>query len=118
MANTSMTKLRKQLDASKKKLAANKEEGTKAVRAGMRTATSMGSAFGVSYFENRYPERKDIFGVPVSLFLGIGAVAAGALGVSGDDTTNDLIQSFGDGSLAAFAATKGKEMGDKARLEG
>ena len=114
MANTSLAKEKRRADSLRKRLDKQSEEGAKAVRAGMRTATGMGTAFALSYFETRYPKRKDVFGVPVSLFVGIGGVADGALGVTNDDQTNDLIQSAGDGALAVFAASKGTEMATKA----
>lgn len=91
-----------------------KNESKAATTQAVRTATTMGSAFGVGYIEGRYPDKKDIFGVPVSLATGIVATIAGVMGWAGKANT-DVVLSVGDGCLAAYAARRGLELGKEAQ---
>ena len=88
------------------------EESKGAVVAGIRTGAGMGSAFGVGYFEHRYPDKAQVVGIDLSLLVGVIGTAVGAFGLAGKDKqTNELIEAVGNGALFAFAAKKGAEMG-------
>lgn len=99
----------------KRRLSSLKDESQAAVQAGIRTGATMGTAFGVAYIEQRYPDKNTVFGVDLSLLLGVAGTAAGAFGWAGrDKQTNDLVEAAGLGGLAAFASKKGGEMGAQA----
>ncbi len=102
-------------EGMKNRLRRAQEKSKEATSAAIGTATTMGSAFAVSYIEGRYPDKKDIFGVPVSLALGVSATIAGVLGAGGDKTANAVLTSTGNGALAAYAASRGLEMGREAQ---
>ena len=94
-----------------KALARVKDEGKKAMQAGIRTGAGMGTAFAVGYVEGRYPEKATVFGIDLSLLVGVAGTAVGAFGLTGDQQTNELIEAAGNGALFAFAAKKGSEIG-------
>ena len=97
--------------------AANKkrsDEAGNAMQAGVRTGAGMGAAFGVGYFEHAWPDKAQVLGIDVSLLVGVLGTAVGAFGLAGKDKqTNDVIEAVGNGSLFAYAAKKGAEMGDE-----
>ncbi len=97
-------RLRKTLDRMK-------EESKQAMAAGIRTGAGMGTAFGVAYIEARYPDKAKVFGIDLSLLLGVTGTAVGAFGLAGDEQTNSVVEAAGNGALFAFAAKKGTEMG-------
>jgi DhnA family fructose-bisphosphate aldolase class Ia len=112
MAKSALAKREASLKGRIKKY---QEKSQKATEAAIGTAATMGSAFAVSYIEGRYPDKKDIFGVPVSLAVGVSATIAGVLGAGGDKTANAVLTSAGNGALAAYAAGRGLEMGREAQ---
>lgn len=92
-----------------------REESQKASQIAMNTGVAAGSAFGISYLEAAYPTGigAGVFGMDLSLIVGIAGVGASAAGlVSGQNA--QLLESAGIGALAAFAAKKGKEKGAEA----
>jgi hypothetical protein len=85
-----------------------------AVQTGLKVTVSTGSAFGLAYLEARYPERKEIMGMPLSAVVGGGALVAGAAGWGGGENTA-ILEAMGMGGLAAWAAARGKEAGEESR---
>lgn len=110
----SIRKLENDNQRLKRAMAKVREEGKAAVEAGIRTGAGMASAFGVAYMENRYPDKSKVFGVDVSLLVGVAGTAAGAFGLVGDEQTNRIVEAIGNGALFAFTAKKGAEMGAEA----
>lgn len=106
-----LAKAREQNERQKKMIARLRSKGEEATKTAVRTASAMGGAFAVSYVEGRYPDKSEIVGIPISLFAGIGLTVAGAMGWAGSRDTSELVQSAGDGCLAAYAARRGHEMG-------
>ena len=108
-----MTIHRSELHRAKAALKRVRDESKKGVQQIVHVAAASGSAFGVSYMEAAYPDGigAGIFGVDTSLLLGLVGVAAGATGMVGDKDTAELLESIGIGSLAAYAAKKGREKG-------
>lgn len=102
-------------ERAKAQLKTLRDKNKEAIGHTIGTAATMGSAFAVSYIEGRYPDKKDIFGVPVSLAAGVACTIAGVLGAGGDKTANAVLQSVGNGALAAYAAGRGLEMGREAQ---
>ena len=102
----------------KRSMTKAKEEGKKALQAGLRTGAGMGAAFGVTYIEKRYPDNNKVLGVDLSLLVGVIGTAAGAFNMAGDKQTSEIIEAIGNGSLFAFAAKKGGEMGSEALASG
>lgn len=111
ISDRKLNQLEKAAESAKRALARTRQEAKLAVQSGVKTGVGMGSAFGVSYIEARYPDKAKVFGLDVSLLIGVGATAAGALGYAGDKETNDVVEAIGNGALAAFAAKKGAQMG-------
>lgn len=117
MAEISQREARKLSDANerlKRSLARVRNEGKAAVEAGIRTGAGMASAFGVAYVEARYPDKAKVFGIDLSLLVGVTGTAVGAFGLAGDKQTNEVVEALGNGALFAFAAKKGSEMGAEA----
>ena len=117
MAEISQKEAKKAIETSerlKRSISKVKEDGKAALQAGLRTGAGMGSAFAVTYIERRYPENNKVLGLDLSLLIGVVATAAGAFGMAGDKQTNEIIEAVGNGSLFAFAAKKGGEMGSEA----
>lgn len=110
--------LAKKNESQAKAIARIKKEGQAAMEAGIRTGAGMASAFGVSYIETRYPDKNKVFGIELSLLVGIGATAAGAFNLVGDKQASEVFEAVGMGALAAFAARKGAEMGAEALAKG
>lgn len=107
----------KRADYLEKRLARVKDEAQKAGTAAVRTGAGAVSAFGVSYIETRYPDRSRVFGMDVSLLVGIAATGAGAFGWAGDEDTSRLVEAVGNGALFAFSAKKGAKMGAEDRAK-
>jgi hypothetical protein len=90
------------------------KDGKNALRQGVNSALTVGSAFGLSYLENRYPERAELAGMRLSLVVGGLALTAGALGWTGED---ELALAVGNGALSANAAQRGATMGAEHRAK-
>jgi hypothetical protein len=112
-----LTLHRSELHRAKAALKKVRDESKHATQQIVHVAAASGSAFGVSYLETAYPDGigAGIFGVDTSLLLGLVGVAAGATGMVGDKDTADMLESIGIGSLAAYAAKKGREKGAEAK---
>ncbi len=95
-----------------KKLSGKDKE---AVKQGIFTASAMGSAFGVSYLEARYPDKAQVASVPVSLLAGGVASIVGAMGYAGENS--DVIGMAGLGMLCAYGAKRGTESGNDAKAK-
>ena len=91
-----------------------RNEHKTAIRQTMGAALTVGTAFGLGYLEERYPERmqKFIAGFPLSLIAGGGLILASGFEVGGEETAMYLGDA-GRGALAAWAAGKGGEIGRK-----
>jgi hypothetical protein len=80
----------------------------------LTTAVSAGTAFGVGYFEGRYPDR-NFFGLEPSV-----AVAVGAGGIalwSKQGTMQERVAMAGaSGAIASYTYKLGREAGEKARI--
>lgn len=112
-----MQKVEAEKERLRRTLAKVKKEGQVAVQAGIRTGAGMASAFGVAYTEQRYPDKAKVFGIDLSLLVGVTGTAVGAFGLAGDRQTNDIVEAIGNGALFAFAAKRGGEMGSDARTK-
>lgn len=112
-----MTLHRSELHRAKAALKKVREDSKHATQQIVHVAAAAGSSFGVSYLEAAYPTGigAGIFGVDTSLLVGLLGVAAGATGMVGDKQTAELLESIGIGSLAAYAAKKGREKGSEAK---
>ena len=97
------------------------KDGKNALRVGINTGLTAGSAFSLAYLEARYPERFDpdytdpatgktggVGGMRVSLVVGGLALTAGAMGWTGED---EIALAIGTGALCANAVHQGKKMG-------
>ena len=102
---------------AKNALAEFQERNARQIETGTRAVTAVGSAFTVAALEGRYPEYREVMGVPVSLLIGGAAHLAAIMGWSGDEETpagrqgRIAVESVGTGCLAVFAATQGFRIG-------
>lgn len=108
-----LEKVEQRRDSALTKLKHLKAEGMKVTKVGLRSV-GVGAAAGlVGFAEGKATDLKDteVLGLP----LGLAVAAAGTLinvaGYGGDEQTSELIQAGADGGLAAYAFSKGKEMG-------
>lgn len=83
----------------------------------VRTAEVGGAAFALAYIDGkRAREGKphlDIFGVPGTLAVGVGAKVAALMGVGGAE---EHVKAIGDGALAAYFANVGFTAGQTGAL--
>lgn len=117
ISDKKLTQLQRAAEAGKKARARITKEAKVAMDGAVRTGTVMGSAFGMGYVEARYPDKAKVFGIDVSLLVGVGATTAGVFGWAGDQQSNTIVEGIGIGALAHFAAKKGAQMGSEAANE-
>lgn len=110
VSDRQLAKVEAEKDRLRRSLARIKTEGEAAVEAGIQTGAGMASAFGVAYAEQKYPDKAKIFGIDLSLLIGVGATAVGAFNLAGDKQTSRVVQAVGNGSLFAWAAKRGAQM--------
>lgn len=96
------------------KLAKLTKTSKEALSTGLKTTVAVGSSFGLSWLEARYPERQKIAGMPLSAVVGGAAMIAGAMGWGGTESTT-ILEAVGIGGLATWAAQRGRESGEEAR---
>lgn len=99
-------------DRMRRALAKIKTESKNALRHGVNSAVTVGTAFGIGYAETKWQDSvgKGIMGVPLGLAIGGAAFIAGSMGLTGED---DLVLAVANGALAAVANQKGREAGSK-----
>jgi hypothetical protein len=107
LAEEDNMRLRRKLD----RLGSKSKE---AMATGLKVTVATGSAFGLAWLEARYPERKEIMGMPLAAVVGGGALVAGAAGWAGAENAA-ILEAVGVGGLAAWAASRGKDSGEEAR---
>lgn len=90
------------------------KDGKNALKQGVNSALTVGTAYGVAYFENRFPERAKVADMQISLVVGGLALTAGAMGWTGED---EIVMAIGNGALAANAASRGAAMGADAKAK-
>lgn len=110
-----LAKVEKQLDATRNRFAAYRQKENGAVRSGIHGALSTMSAFAMAYFHNRYPDKNEVFGMPISLFVGGLGLIAQTMGWAGSES--DLVGAVAIGSMCAFGSQKGFEQGSQALAE-
>ncbi len=116
MASTSLAKEQKKTDRLMAALKRVRDESAGAVKTGIATGLGMGAAYGLSYYEQRFPDRAQLLGVDVSLAVGGVALVAGAMGWAGE--SSEYAQALGAGALSAYAAKKGAQKGAEDRSKG
>jgi len=115
MASNALVRVERQLESTRNRFAQYRRKEGSAVRMGIHGGLSTMTAFGLAYFQNRYTDKAEVFGMPVSLFVGGLALAAQTMGWAGSES--DLVGAVGIGALCAFGAQKGFEQGATAASE-
>ncbi len=110
MASEALDKAKEDKERALGTLRRIKSDHANAIRETVGAGITIGSAFGVGWFEARYPKNADIVGMPVSLVLGGALLTAAAFEVGGKEESK-WIGDAGRGCLAAWAAGRGGEMG-------
>ncbi len=86
-----------------------REESTGAIETAARTGLTMGGAFGLAWWESRFPENKEVVGAPLSLVAGGALTVAAYMGWAGAQSSN--VEALANGMLSVFAVQKGAEIG-------
>jgi len=115
MSSNALVRVERQLEATRSRFADFRKRENSTVRTTIHGGLSTMTAFGMAYFSNRYEDKAEVFGMPVSLFVGGLAMIAQTMGWAGSES--DLVGSVGIGSLCAFGAQKGFEKGHDAAVE-
>lgn len=86
-----------------------REESSGAVDTAARTGLTMGGAFGLAWWESRFPENAEVMGAPLSLIAGGALTVAAYMGWAGNQSSN--VEALANGMLSVFAVQKGREIG-------
>jgi hypothetical protein len=103
------SKALKKAEAADKRMARVRERNKLAIEGATRTAVTMGGAFGMAWWQGRYPDKNEILGMDASLVVGGALTVAAMMGWAGSQDV--IVESLGTGALAVYAATKGFAMG-------
>lgn len=98
-------------DKLQQKLKSMQEKYGGEVKSGIRTALVGGTSLGAAYIDARYP-KTNLWGIPNSALIGAVATGLALSGVAGKD--GFYLGAVGDGALAAYAASKGTQLGTEA----
>lgn len=112
MADATKEELAESNSRMKAMLAKLREENASAIHKVVRTGTAGGSAWLFGFIEHRYPDKKTIFGVDLSLAAGLAGSAAAASGKIKDETLENVIEGVGTGGVCSWANKKGAIKGD------
>lgn len=110
-----LAKAEKEKERAMARLSRIREENEDTLSSATRTAMTMGGALAMAWWKGRYPDKSDILGIDAALVVGGGLAIASIMGWAGDQDL--IVESLGNGALATFAATKGLEFGNDARLK-
>lgn len=91
-----------------------REEHKSGMRETVGAGITIGTAFAMGWWENRYPEQaeKGLMGAPIPLILGATLLGLAAFEVGGKEDSVYLGDA-GRGALAAWAAVRGADIGRK-----
>lgn len=107
------SKLAKKMENAQRRLAKIREDNNAQIQSATRTAVTMGGAFGMAWWQGRYPDRSEILGLQASLVVGGGLTVAALMGWAGDESTTTIVESLGTGALAAYAVSQGYQLGQE-----
>ena len=110
-----LAKAEKEKERALARLTRIREENEDTINSATRTAMTMGGALAMAWWKGRYPDKADILGIDAALIVGGGLMVAAIMGWAGDQEL--VVESLGNGALATFAATKGFEFGNDARIK-
>ncbi len=108
MANN-ITTWKEKAESANRRLKRMREESAGAIETAARTGLTMGGAFGLSWWEARFPDNKEVLGAPLSLIAGGALTVAAYMGWAGNQSSN--VEALANGMLSVFAVQKGAEIG-------
>lgn len=103
------TRAIKKAEKADKRLANSRKKQKEALEQATRTAVTMGGAFGMAWWQGRYPDKSEILGMDASLVVGGALTIAAMMGWAGNQET--VVEGLGTGALSVYAASKGFDMG-------
>lgn len=110
-----MSSLAKRYQNLKSRYQNLREENAMGVERVTRTVVTGGGAFGMAWYQARFPDRAEVFGAPASLVVGGGLAALAYMGYAGEQEST--VEALSNGCIAVFACDKGREMGEEQLAE-
>ena len=77
----------------------------------VETLEATGGAYAMGVLQGRFPDKREIMGIPIELAIGAGLHVAGFAGLAGRSSSH--LHAFGTGALAAYAVRAGQVLGQK-----
>lgn len=110
MATEAIQHVREQKEKLMERIQRMRAEHATGVRETVGAGITVATAFGLGWFEGRYPDKANVAGIPITLFAGGVLLGLAAFEVGGKEDSIYLGDA-GRGALAAWAAKRGADIG-------